>query len=61
MGKIKNGGNKMKPFHTIAIPHIDVLEGKRTMDVYAAIYGKFIKIEQKSIIKILIHFSIKHT
>lgn len=26
----------MKPFHTIAIPHRDILEGKLTMDVFAA-------------------------
>jgi len=26
----------MKPFHTIAIPHRDVLEGRLTMDVFAA-------------------------
>src|SRR3989304_6124707 len=26
----------MKPFHTIAIPHSDILEGRLTMDVFAA-------------------------
>jgi len=26
----------MKPFHTIAVPHQDILEGKLTMDVFAA-------------------------
>lgn len=26
----------MKPFHTIAIPHRDILEGRFTMDIYAA-------------------------
>ncbi|MFN3739978.1 MAG: DUF499 domain-containing protein [Thermodesulfovibrionales bacterium] len=26
----------MKPFHTIAIPHRDILEGRLTMDVFAA-------------------------
>ncbi len=26
----------MRPFHTIAVPHIDILEGKLTMDVFAA-------------------------
>jgi len=26
----------MKPFHTIAVPHDDILEGKLTMDVFAA-------------------------
>jgi hypothetical protein len=26
----------MKPFHTIAIPHTDILEGKLTMDTFAA-------------------------
>lgn len=26
----------MKPFHTIAVPHKDILEGKFTIDVYAA-------------------------
>ena len=26
----------MKPFHTIAVPHKDILEGKFTMEVYAA-------------------------
>ncbi|MEJ5166813.1 MAG: AAA family ATPase, partial [Thermoanaerobaculia bacterium] len=26
----------MKPFHTIAIPHDDILEGRLTMDVFAA-------------------------
>ncbi len=26
----------MKPFHTIAIPHKDILEGRLTMDVFAA-------------------------
>lgn len=26
----------MKPFHTIAIPHKDILEGRHTMDIYAA-------------------------
>ncbi|MBU4220744.1 MAG: DUF499 domain-containing protein [Euryarchaeota archaeon] len=26
----------MKPFHTIAVPHKDILEGRLTMDVYAA-------------------------
>ncbi len=26
----------MKPFHTIAVPHKDILEGKLTMDVFAA-------------------------
>jgi hypothetical protein len=26
----------MKPFHTIAVPHKDILEGKFTMDVFAA-------------------------
>jgi len=27
----------MKPFSTIAIPHRDILEGKPTMDVFAAL------------------------
>ncbi|MCK5722645.1 MAG: ATP-binding protein, partial [Gammaproteobacteria bacterium] len=26
----------MKPFHTIAVPHKDILEGRLTMDVFAA-------------------------
>lgn len=26
----------MKPFHTIAVPHKDILDGKLTMDVFAA-------------------------
>ena len=26
----------MKPFHTIAIPHKDILEGRLTMDIFAA-------------------------
>src|SRR6266516_7325045 len=26
----------MKPFHTIAVPHQDILDGKLTMDVFAA-------------------------
>ena len=26
----------MKPFHTIAVPHEDILEGRLTMDVFAA-------------------------
>ena len=26
----------MKPFHTIAVPHSDILDGKLTMDVFAA-------------------------
>lgn len=26
----------MKPFHTIAVPHRDILEGKLTMNVFAA-------------------------
>lgn len=26
----------MKPFHTIAVPHTDILEGRLTMDVFAA-------------------------
>jgi len=26
----------MKPFHTVAIPHRDILEGRLTMDVFAA-------------------------
>src|SRR5437867_10555052 len=26
----------MKPFHTIAIPHRDILEGKLTMEIFAA-------------------------
>ena len=26
----------MKPFHQVAVPHKDILEGKFTMDVYAA-------------------------
>ena len=26
----------MKAFHTIAIPHRDILEGRLTMDVFAA-------------------------
>jgi predicted AAA+ superfamily ATPase len=26
----------MKAFHTVAIPHKDILEGKLTMDVFAA-------------------------
>jgi len=26
----------MKPFHTIAIPHDDILQGRLTMDVFAA-------------------------
>ncbi len=26
----------MKPFHTIAVPHRDILEGKLTMDIFAA-------------------------
>jgi len=26
----------MKPFHTIAVPHRDILEGRLTMDVFAA-------------------------
>ena len=26
----------MKPFHTIAVPHDDILEGRLTMDVFAA-------------------------
>lgn len=26
----------MKPFHTIAIPHKDILDGRLTMDVFAA-------------------------
>ena len=26
----------MKPFHTISIPHEDILEGRLTMDVFAA-------------------------
>jgi hypothetical protein len=29
-------GKTMKPFHTIAIPHKDILEGRLTMDVFAA-------------------------
>jgi hypothetical protein len=27
---------KMRPFHTVAIPHKDILEGRLTMDVFAA-------------------------
>lgn len=27
---------KMKPFHAVAVPHDDILEGKLTMDVFAA-------------------------
>jgi hypothetical protein len=30
------GGVMMKPFHTIAVPHKDILEGRLTMDVFAA-------------------------
>jgi len=30
------GEEKMKAFHTIAIPHKDILEGRLTMDVFAA-------------------------
>lgn len=26
----------MKPFHTIAVPHRDILEGRLTMDIFAA-------------------------
>jgi predicted AAA+ superfamily ATPase len=26
----------MKPFHTIAVPHRDILEGRLTMDLFAA-------------------------
>lgn len=26
----------MKPFHTIAVPHKDILEGRLTMDVFSA-------------------------
>ncbi|GAJ23800.1 unnamed protein product, partial [marine sediment metagenome] len=26
----------MKPFHTIAVPHDDILKGRLTMDVFAA-------------------------
>jgi len=26
----------MKPFHTIAVPHEDILEGRLTMDIFAA-------------------------
>ena len=26
----------MKPFHTVAIPHRDILEGRLTMDIFAA-------------------------
>ena len=26
----------MRPFHTISVPHRDILEGKLSMDVYAA-------------------------
>ena len=26
----------MKPFHTIAVPHKDILEGRLTMDIFAA-------------------------
>jgi len=32
----KSGGMNMKPFHLIAIPHRDILEGRLTMDVFAA-------------------------
>jgi predicted AAA+ superfamily ATPase len=27
---------KMKPFHTIAVPHDDILQGRLTLDVFAA-------------------------
>ena len=33
----------MKPFHTIAIPHKDILEGKYEMDMYAAKLGDVAK------------------
>ncbi len=26
----------MKPFHTIAVPHDDILQGRLTLDVFAA-------------------------
>jgi len=26
----------MNPFHTIAVPHADILEGRLTMDIFAA-------------------------
>lgn len=29
-------GKRMKPFYTIAVPHEDILEGRLTMDVFAA-------------------------
>lgn len=39
-GNGSNEGETMKPFHTIAIPHKDILEGRLTMDVFAAdLYG----------------------
>lgn len=33
---LKRRSNKMKPFHTVAIPHEDILKGRMTMDVFAA-------------------------
>ena len=35
----------MKNFHTVAVPHKDISEGKLTLDLFAEIYGKFIKID----------------
>jgi len=28
--------DKIRPFHTISVPHKDILEGKLSMDIYAA-------------------------
>ena len=36
MGRKEIGGKKMKAFHAIAIPHKDILEGRLTMDIFAA-------------------------
>lgn len=34
----------MKPFHTIAVPHQDILEGRLTMEVFAVIISEIISI-----------------
>lgn len=35
-GNGKSAGSPTRPFHTIAVPHDDILEGRLTLDVFAA-------------------------
>src|SRR4030042_7031187 len=36
LGSRASKGGMMKAFHTVAVPHQDILEGRLTMDVFAA-------------------------